>query len=99
MELTKRTFEDSGERPTAKSREVLDETENVTSNNLGFRSKNHCVAAYEQTNKGLFYFYLQKIVKSDRLQIFHCRFRLQVYEVFFKFILSYSTILFNFSKL
>ena len=45
-------------------REVLDETENVTPINRGFRTKNHCVATYEQTKK-CFYFYPKRIDESE----------------------------------
>ena len=61
----KRTFEDSGDGPMAKYRKVRHETEIVTSTNRGFRSKNHCVANYEQTMKQLSCFCLKRIVESD----------------------------------
>ena len=46
---------------------VLDETENVTSTNRGFRTKNHCVAAYGQTKKGFSYFSPKRRVESNRI--------------------------------
>ena len=49
----------------AKYRKVLDEFFNVTSTNRGFRTARHSVAAYEQTKKGLSYFYPKRIVDSD----------------------------------
>ena len=61
----KRTFEDSGDGPMAKYRQVLDETENVTYTNRRYRTKNHCVATYEQTKKRLSYFCPKRIVESD----------------------------------
>ena len=44
----------------AKNRKVLDETEIVNSNNRGFRTKKHGVAAFEQTKEGLSYFILNE---------------------------------------
>ena len=49
----------------AKYRKVLDEFANVTSTNRGFRSVQHSVATYEQTKKGLSYFYIKRIVAAD----------------------------------
>ena len=49
--LNKRRFEDNADGPMAKYREVLDQTENVTSTHRGVRIENHCVAIYEQTKK------------------------------------------------
>ena len=44
---------------------VLDEFVNVTSTNRGFRTVQHGVATYEQTKKGLSYFYPKRIVDAD----------------------------------
>ena len=63
--LNKRTLEDCGDGPMAKYRKVLDEFIYVTSTNRGFRTVQHIVATYEQTKKGLSYFYPKKIVDSD----------------------------------
>ena len=63
--LNKRTSEDCGDGPMAKYRKVLDEFINVTSTNRGFRTVHHSVATYEQTKKGLSYFYPKRIVDSD----------------------------------
>ena len=63
--LNKRTFEDSGDGPMAKYQEVLTEQENVTSTNRGFRAKDRSIATYEQTKKGLSYFYPKRIVEQD----------------------------------
>ena len=47
--------------PTEKYRRVMDEIINLTSTNRGFRTINHCVATYEQTKRGLSYFYLSAL--------------------------------------
>ena len=49
----------------AKYQKMLDETENVTSPNRGFRTKNQSDATYEQTKKGLTYFQSIRIVEAD----------------------------------
>ena len=49
----------------AKYRKVLDEFINVTSTNGGFRTVHHSVATYEQTKKGLSYFYLKRIERAS----------------------------------
>ena len=63
--LNKRVLEDSGDGPLAKYRRVLDEVINLTSTNRGFRTINHMVATYEQTKKGLSYFYPKRQVQDD----------------------------------
>ena len=63
--LNKITLEDCGYCPMAKYRKVLGEFFNVTSTNRGFRTVQHSVATYEQTKKGLTYFYPKKIVDAD----------------------------------
>ena len=63
--LNKRTLEDSGDGPLAKHWKVLDEFINVTSTNRGFRTVHHSAAVYEQTKKGLSYFYPKRIVDTD----------------------------------
>ena len=65
--LNKKTLEDCGDGPMAKYRKVLDEFINVTSTNIGFRTVHHSVATYEQTKKGLSYFYPKRIVDSDSI--------------------------------
>ena len=55
--LNERVIEDSGDGPMSKYRRVLDEAINLTSTNIGFRTINHTVATYEQTKKGISYFY------------------------------------------
>ena len=62
--LNKRTLKDCGDGPMANYRKVLDEFINVTSTNRGYRAV-HSVAAYEQTKKGLSYFYPKRIVDAD----------------------------------
>ena len=56
-DLNKRVLENSGDGPILKYRRVLDGAINLTSTNRGFRTVNHMVATYEQTKKGLSYFY------------------------------------------
>ena len=63
--LSKRTLEDCGDRPMSKYRKVLPEAVNVTSTNRRFRTIQHSVATYEQTKKGLFYFYPKRKVEED----------------------------------
>ena len=63
--LNKRRLEDCGDGPTAKYRKVLDEFVNVIATNRGCRTVQHIVATYEQTKKGLSYFYPKRIVDSD----------------------------------
>ena len=48
-----------------KYRNVLDEFVNVTSTNRGSRTVQDSVATYEQTKKGLSYFYPKRIVDAD----------------------------------
>ena len=48
-------------------RKVLEEAVNVTSTNRGFRTMKHSVATYEQTKKGLSYFYPKRLVEEDRI--------------------------------
>ena len=63
--LNKRTLEENGDGPMEKYRRVMDEIINLTSTNRGFRTINHCVNTYEQTKKGLSFFYPKRIVQSD----------------------------------
>ena len=63
--LNKRTLEDCGDGPMAKYRRILDEPVSVTSTNRGFPTVHHSVATYEQTKKGLSYFYPKRIVDAD----------------------------------
>ena len=49
----------------SKYRKVLEEAVNVISTNRGFRTKKHIVATYEQTKKGLSYFYPKRPVEDD----------------------------------
>ena len=67
--LNKRTLEDCGDGPMAKYRKVLDEFIHVTSTNRGFRTVHLSVGTYEQTKKGLSYFYPKRIVDSDGIHI------------------------------
>ena len=63
--LNKRTLEETGDGPMEKYRRMMDEIINLTSTNRGFRTINHCVATYEQTKKGLSYFYPKRVVVAD----------------------------------
>ena len=63
--LNKRTLEDCGDGLIAKYRKVLDDFNNVTSTNRGFRTFHHSVATSDQTKKGLFFFYPKKNVDAD----------------------------------
>ena len=63
--LNKRTLEDCGDGLMAKYRKVLDEFISVTLTNRGFRTVHRSVATYEQTKKGLSYFYPKTIVDAD----------------------------------
>ena len=63
--LNKRTLEECGDDgPMPKYCKVLEEAVNVTSTNRGFRAIQHNVATYEQTKKGLSYFYPKRIVEE-----------------------------------
>ena len=59
--LSKRTLENCGDGPMAKYRKVLDEFTNVISTKRGYRTVHYSVAIYEQTKKGLRYFYPKTI--------------------------------------
>ena len=48
-----------------KYRNVLEEVVNVTSTNRGSRLMKHSVATYEQTKKGLSYFYPKCLVEEE----------------------------------
>ena len=70
--LNKRTLEECGDGgPMSKYRKVLEEAVNVTSTNRGFRTIQHSVATYEQTKKGLSYFYPKRIVQDDGIHTKH----------------------------
>ena len=51
----------------SKYRRVLDEAINLTSTNRGLRTINHMVATYEQTKKGLSYFYPKRQEQYDEI--------------------------------
>ena len=65
--LNKKILESSGDGPMSKYRKVLEETLNVMSSIRGFRVIDHNVGTYEQTKKGLSYFYLKRIVQEDEI--------------------------------
>ena len=49
----------------SKYRRVLDEAVNLKSTKRGFKNSNHLVGMYEQTKKGLSYFYPKREVLDD----------------------------------
>ena len=63
--LYKRTLEETGDEPMGKYRRVIEEVINLTSTNRGIRVLNHRVGTYEQTKKGLSYFYPKRVVLAD----------------------------------
>ena len=62
--FNKRVRKQSSDGPLEKYWRVLNEKINVTSNNRGFRTKNHSVATYDQIKKSLSYFYPKPRVES-----------------------------------
>ena len=48
----------------SKNRKVLQEAVNGNSTNRGFRTIQHSVATYEQTKKGMSYYYPKTIVEN-----------------------------------
>ena len=62
---SKKTLEECGDGPMSKYRKVVEEAVNVTSTNRGCRTMKHSVATYEQTKKGLSYFYPKHLVEED----------------------------------
>ena len=65
--LNKRVLEQSDDGPLEKNRRMLNEKVNISSNNRGYRTKNHSVATYEEVKKGLSYFFPKRIVETDRI--------------------------------
>ena len=63
--LNKRPLEESGTGPLEKYRCVLDEKINVHSTIRGFRTIQQSVCTYEQTKRGISYFYPKRIVLMD----------------------------------
>ena len=63
--LNKNVLEENNDGPLQKYRKVLDEAVNVSSTNRGFNTVNHQVLTYEQTKKGLSYFYPKRMVEAD----------------------------------
>ena len=62
--LNKQTLEDGGDGLMSKYRRELDEPLNVTSTIKRFRTAQHSSATYEQTEKGLSYFYPKRNVED-----------------------------------
>ena len=63
--VSKANFEDSGDRPIGRCRNVLDDTENLTSTSCGCGAGNHFVITYEQIKKGHSLFYPEQKAESD----------------------------------
>ena len=63
--VNKRALEDSGDGSMAEYRQVLEEEVNLKPTNRRFKSINHAVGTYEQTIKGLNYFYPKREVECD----------------------------------
>ena len=76
----------------AKYRKVMNETENVSSTNCRFPTKNHCEATYEQKKRGFFYFPPKQIVESDGILTLS----LQLYTFYSRGICEYSNSLLYF---
>ena len=58
-------MEENSDGPLQKYRRVLDDAVNIASTNKGFRTINHQIVTYEQTKKGLSFFYPKRIVDAD----------------------------------
>ena len=58
-------MEQIGDEPLEEYRRVLEEKVNITSTKRGCGTPSHAVAIYEQTMKGLSYFYPQRIFEAD----------------------------------
>ena len=67
--LNEKTLEDCGDGPRSRYHKVLQEAVNVTSTNRSFQTIRHGVALYEQTKKGLSYFYPKRIVEENGIHI------------------------------
>ena len=63
--LNTSVLEESSDGPLQKYRRVLDDAVSMTSTNRGFRTINHQILTYEQTKKGLSFFYPKRIVDAD----------------------------------
>ena len=55
----------------SKYRRIIDEAVKLTFRNRGFRTVNYVVATYEQTKKGLSYFYPKRQIQDDGIQENH----------------------------
>ena len=62
-DLRRRVLEQSVDGPLEKCRLVLDKNISITSTDRGFRTKNHAVATYDPSKKGLFF--CQKTFKES----------------------------------
>ena len=94
--LNKRTLKEYGDGgPRPKNRKVLEEAVIVTSAKRGFRTFQHSVATYEQTKKGLSYFYPKRIVEEDGIH----KKPLPLFFYYSFIVFPFLYFLFNFFKL
>ena len=63
--LSKSVLEENSDGPLQKYRRVLDDAVNIASTNTEFRTMHHQILFYEQTKKGLSFFYPKRIVDGD----------------------------------
>ena len=63
--LSKSVLEENSDGPLQKYRPVLDDAVNIASTSRGFTTMNHHILTYEQTKKGLSFFYPTRIVDGD----------------------------------
>ena len=85
--MKKRNLEESVDDPMESYRKVLDEAINLNSTNRGFRTINHMVATYEQTKKGLSYFYPKRQVQDDGVYTKHLNLYITDSEIAFNSVL------------
>ena len=93
--LNKRVLEDSGDGPLTKYWRVLDEAINLTSTNRGFRTINHMVATYEQTKKGLSYFYPKRQVQEIHTKNSYKLYESHIIHKLYKMSYYYSFMIIN----
>ena len=65
--LNKSVLEENSDGPLQKYRRVLDDAVNISLTKRRFRTINHQILTYEQTKKGLSFFYPKRIVDADRI--------------------------------
>ena len=67
--VAKESTKDFGDGPMSKNRRLPDEAVNLKSTNCGFKTFNHLVGTYKQTQKRLSYFYPKREVLKDGVYI------------------------------